>query len=211
MATFVTGGQYHDLDGQLLEIKFQLRQPNGYPFDLEALKRHLQLAIEGKTTLAVNEVLEEVLEFRGKVMVEIDQTLNTDDFLQTREGLWVHSDLELLGGKACPLVETVELSKYSLRKNTLDSAITRELPENFIFTIEECRTIIASLLNKQWGGKEGILPNDGCAKIFYVWDKDKKLCFAVSVGWDSDSDRWLVDVWSAGRRWDAEDTVFSRN
>ncbi|MDP3093640.1 MAG: hypothetical protein Q8N16_02645 [bacterium] len=47
MATIVTGGQYYGLDGQLLEIKRQLRQPNGYPFDPEELKLHLQKAIEG--------------------------------------------------------------------------------------------------------------------------------------------------------------------
>ena len=44
----VAGELYYDLDGQLLEIKRQLRQPSGYPFDPVALKRHLQDAVEGK-------------------------------------------------------------------------------------------------------------------------------------------------------------------
>jgi hypothetical protein len=44
----VTGEQYYKLDGQLLEIKRQLRQLNGYPFDPEMLKKHLQAAIEAK-------------------------------------------------------------------------------------------------------------------------------------------------------------------
>jgi hypothetical protein len=48
MATKVAGDQYYDLNGQLLEIMRQLRQPNGYKFDPEQLKDHLQLAIEGK-------------------------------------------------------------------------------------------------------------------------------------------------------------------
>ena len=50
MAKEVTGDQYRDLDGQLWEIKRQLRQPNGYPFDPERLKRYLQNAIEGRFT-----------------------------------------------------------------------------------------------------------------------------------------------------------------
>lgn len=50
MATKVAGEQYYDLDGQLSEIKRQLRQPNGYPFDPEMLKRHLQAGIEGRFT-----------------------------------------------------------------------------------------------------------------------------------------------------------------
>jgi len=44
----VAGDLYFDLDGQLSEIKRQLRQPNGYPFDPFQLKAHLQAAIEGR-------------------------------------------------------------------------------------------------------------------------------------------------------------------
>ncbi|MBI2063642.1 MAG: hypothetical protein HYT65_01460 [Candidatus Yanofskybacteria bacterium] len=39
---------YYELDGQLQEIKRQLRQPNGYPFDPAQLKLHLQVAVEGR-------------------------------------------------------------------------------------------------------------------------------------------------------------------
>lgn len=44
----VAGELYFELDGQLAEIKRQLRQPNGYPFDPGKLKSHLQAAIEGR-------------------------------------------------------------------------------------------------------------------------------------------------------------------
>lgn len=47
MAQRVAGDQYFDLDGQLSEIKRQLRQPSGYPFDPARLQKHLQDAIEG--------------------------------------------------------------------------------------------------------------------------------------------------------------------
>ena len=48
MATIVTGDTYVELDGKLHEIKRQLRQINGYPFDLEMLSRALQDIIEGR-------------------------------------------------------------------------------------------------------------------------------------------------------------------
>jgi hypothetical protein len=48
MAQRVAGELYYDLDGQLSEIKRQLRQPNGYPFDPQKLRRALQDAIDGK-------------------------------------------------------------------------------------------------------------------------------------------------------------------
>lgn len=44
----VTGDQYKDLDGQLFELKRQLRQPGGYPHDPALLKDGLQTLIEGR-------------------------------------------------------------------------------------------------------------------------------------------------------------------
>ena len=48
MANHVAGDVYYELDGQLMEIKRQLRQQSGYPFDLERLKIGLQSLIEGR-------------------------------------------------------------------------------------------------------------------------------------------------------------------
>lgn len=48
MATQVTGDLYMGLDGKLIEIKRQIRQPGGYPFDPEKLNKFLQRAVEGR-------------------------------------------------------------------------------------------------------------------------------------------------------------------
>ncbi len=48
MATQVAGEQYYDLDGQLAEIKRQIRQSAGYPYDPLKLKTALQNVIEGR-------------------------------------------------------------------------------------------------------------------------------------------------------------------
>lgn len=48
MATKVTGEQYYELDGKLLEIMRQVRQKNGYPYDIAMLNRHLHAATEGR-------------------------------------------------------------------------------------------------------------------------------------------------------------------
>ncbi len=47
MANIVTGEQYYELDGQLGEIKRQLRQLSGYPFSVDGLRVALQDVIEG--------------------------------------------------------------------------------------------------------------------------------------------------------------------
>ena len=49
----VAGETYESITGQLFELGRQLRQPTGYPFDPEQLKRHLQDAIEGRFNNAV--------------------------------------------------------------------------------------------------------------------------------------------------------------
>ena len=48
MAQRVAGEIYESVTGQLFEIGRQLRQPNGYPFDVQKLKQSLQDVIEGK-------------------------------------------------------------------------------------------------------------------------------------------------------------------
>ncbi len=48
MAIKVTAEMYQEVDGQLHEIKRQLRQKDGYPFDVQTLRAALQLVIEGK-------------------------------------------------------------------------------------------------------------------------------------------------------------------
>ncbi len=89
MAFNVTGELYYDLDGQLAEIKRQLRQPNGYPFNPVALKRHLQMAIEGK----LNECMRAFLTWKT---IKLRTGLKTgDDFQKAIEaegmkvGYWV--------------------------------------------------------------------------------------------------------------------------
>ncbi len=47
MATRVAGEMYYKLDGQLMEIKRQLRQKDGYPYDSNKLSGALQACIEG--------------------------------------------------------------------------------------------------------------------------------------------------------------------
>ncbi|MCX6718123.1 MAG: hypothetical protein NTY81_00765 [Candidatus Staskawiczbacteria bacterium] len=47
MGIVLTGDQYFNVDGKLAEIKRQMRQPGGYPYDPEGLNKFLQRAVEG--------------------------------------------------------------------------------------------------------------------------------------------------------------------
>ena len=48
MAEIVTGELYEKLDAKLFEIKRQIRQKGGYPYDPEALDKALQKVVEGR-------------------------------------------------------------------------------------------------------------------------------------------------------------------
>ncbi len=85
MATKVAGEMFESLIGQLFEIGRQLRQPNGYPFNPEQLKRHLQAAIEGQfgivrssvtypITVNYNLTVEQMVESGGYDHVDSDIT-----------------------------------------------------------------------------------------------------------------------------------------
>ncbi len=72
MATIVAGEMYEKLDGQLFEIKRQMRQPNGYPHDPEVLSRGLQQLIEGN--------------FGTQPVVEVMQTAKPQPLILTGTG-----------------------------------------------------------------------------------------------------------------------------
>lgn len=90
MATKVAGELYESITGQLFEIGRQLRQPNGYPFDPEELKEHLQAVIEGRF---VNPKVEVVSVGRQTFKVLVDYTKSLKKMIQAGQYDWVNDDI----------------------------------------------------------------------------------------------------------------------
>ncbi|MDP3962545.1 MAG: hypothetical protein Q8Q03_01625, partial [bacterium] len=84
MAKIVAGDTYYNLDGQLLEIKRQLRQPNGYPYDPEDLSVGLQKLIEGKFEKSV-EVVEVSQQTPQQPLILTSTSPTFSEWLKTRE------------------------------------------------------------------------------------------------------------------------------
>jgi hypothetical protein len=70
----VTGDRYYEIDGKLSEIKRQLRQPSGYPFDVDQLSAALQAISEGKFGEIAGHK-------RGNASVRVDTTLGLKGLL----------------------------------------------------------------------------------------------------------------------------------
>ncbi len=169
----------------------------------------------GKIRVTLTEVAEavgEYLESLGSVTFKIKQTLDADKFLQSRTGLWVDPNFDkLLGGKALKVKGSIRSSKWLRKKDSSYENIKGELPVEHTYEIGEFRPMIASAIDKQWGGKVGVLRNDGFGQVFHVWNEDHTARFAVDVFWRSDVGKWSVRVYKLSRQFCAERWVFSRN
>ncbi|MCA9328441.1 hypothetical protein KC959_01605 [Candidatus Saccharibacteria bacterium] len=140
-------------------------------------------------------------------------TVNPHDFFQTREGLWTSNNFNdyILSGLSKKKVSVNEMvvGYADLAQSANDAEIGSELPEGYVFEdVDTFLAHLATLIEGQWGGKEGTLLNNGYANIFYV--KVNGEVFAVSVDWSADYRWWGCSAYRpGGYRWRAGDRAFS--
>lgn len=96
-----------------------------------------------------------------------------------------------------------------MAKAANDAEIGTELPEGHVFEdVDTFLVHLATLIEDQWGGKEGMLLNNGYANVFYV--KVNGEVFAVGVSWSADDREWLCRAFRLGDpRWGAGPRAFS--
>lgn len=174
------------------------------------------------TKLGGVEVVKAIL--RGTATVKVDiirrltsltllavasNTINPHDFFRIRKGLWTSSNFNnfILSGASKKMSANEATVGYAdLAQAANDAEIGAELSKGYVF--EDVGTFLvhlATLIEGQWGGKEGTLLNNGYVNIFYV--KVNGEVFAVGVYWFADSLEWACSAdrlgdfrWSAGYR-----------
>lgn|GEM_PF-1781065 len=140
-------------------------------------------------------------------------TINPHDFFKIREGLWMSSNFNdfILSGASKKKVSADEttIGYADLAQHANDAEIGTELPEGYVFEdVDTFLVHIATLIEGQWGGKEGTLLNNGYVNIFSV--KVNGEVFAVSVRWNADRRRWFCFAYRLGDdRWYAGGRAFS--
>ena len=194
MATKVAGEVKGGLLGQLYEIERQVRQANGYPFDPEDLKLHLQAAVEGR--------FKPLLKFVRSVSVPaVENFIAAEAFGDGNSAglkFWMNDNFRNnFLGKAVSNVPAGELNIRELTEASLDAPIRKELtPE-----LEETKLPHFYELLKARSGWF----------VAYIKD-DKGNLWAVYADWNVDDREWDVyaDSVTDPRAWDAGRQVVSR-
>lgn len=168
------------------EMQYLISNPAELKRRLLALK--MESAMVGFTeTALLRPVATQIVPARTK-------SFDPKRFYQNRKGLDVWDTfvdrLDLRSRKAVASTPERTYVSLELKQNVYDRDIRAELPEHHLSMLED----IAALIKAQWGGKEGILLNNGRANIFYVEGKNGEV-FAVNVNWNADDREWNVNDW----------------
>jgi hypothetical protein len=147
------------------------------------------------------------------VLTVASNSVNPHDFFKTREGLLTSSyfnDCILSGASKKKMsADEATISYADLVQYANDAEIGSELPECYVFEdVDTFLVYLATLIEGQWGGKEGTLLNNGYANIFYV--KVNGEVFAVDVRWLAGHRRWHCHDYRLDEyRWPVDFRAFS--
>lgn len=199
MAAQVAGDLYESITGQLFEIARQLRQHNGYPFNPEALKAHLQNAIEGRLNGAVAQA-KKLLLLVATVSVAACEKFVAEEYFKadTKKAAVRIYDLggnfeKHFGRKVEGASEAVELKVHKLLEGSSDFPIITELADKFEITLGQ----FLHSLSKQVESGSGPFLTSGLANVAYIRDNEAVL-WAVRAFWTAGPGDWHVQAFPIG-------------
>lgn len=179
--------------GLVLGVLNTLRQPKRFPNAPKVLKDALKVA-------------------QTPVAKTVKELFDSSKYFGTRDGLYIWPEFaqRILPAYREPIVRrsVKGIDFVDLTRNMYD----REIVAEYLGGEEKARKSaftpdqLAELIDAQWGGKPGLLLNNGHANILYMIGVDRVL-FPVNVRWNSDDSHWRVNAyqfddgdWSAGYR-----------
>lgn len=135
---------------------------------------------------------------------------NHPDFFKTRKGLWPSDNFQnfILAAAKDEAVQVADaaIGYADLTQAANDAEIAAELPESHVFEdVDAFLSYLGDLIETQWGGKDGVLLNNGYANIFYVKVNGSVFvvfvyCYAGRRIWLCGASRLADDRWYAGSR-----------
>ncbi len=128
MAKKVAGELYESITGQLFEIGRQLRQSNGYPYDPEKLKKHLQDGIEGKFSAQETQKKNEFLKLlSGGESLVLDAVDGTETLAKAKDVFsWIDPDFKNWGtDEKGPATKETSVAVYEVQASSCCSRLRR--------------------------------------------------------------------------------------
>lgn len=165
--------------------------------------------LAGRLESAIEDVVKSMMALirRPQCSVTISEARDPGAFYKNRDGLYVWDDFKSRVAKKAKPVSAGTAFKVNvdeLGANLVDEEIENALPKTHLWDEGALCAVIAEILSKQQGGKEGDLLNNGYANLFYT-----SSC-VVRVLWNADDREWRVNAWVRDRnRWHAGRRVFS--
>lgn len=180
----------------------------GKSLDFGSVMDALQRIHDGK--FEKKEVVKSILSLvNDKVASGAIGSFDPHAFYKDRAGLWIGDFFRnnvLSKASAVKNLPAAALTSSDLAKNAYDREIIPCLPAGYEWDISEALARIAQMIEKQPGGKDGELLNNGYANLFYVPG------FVVRVLWRAGPREWFVSAWWLDDNyWRAGRRVFVRN
>jgi hypothetical protein len=220
MAAIAVRSELHtQIDRQLEEIRRQLSDPKGYPFDPRSLQELLQLALDGQFD-ALDELPRKILDPIGTaVIAPTPENFIANERFVLASGPEATIQVTAIGGnfrswflskpeRPEPTLGETRVRSNRLRKTTIDSLILNELGGED--KVETTLPQMYAMMLAQRNGEPGPLLNDGWYNIFYVRDVNGVLQ-AVINHWYVPQGGWRLgaDRIDGPCRWCAGDRIFT--
>ena len=148
--------------------------------------------------------MDEILKKHEENTIVQTNKIDPKEFFKDRKGLYVWSSFEenILTKAESSDPKEFKLNSFTLLTRASDEKIEKALGDNHMFSETDVCAILASLIEKQPNGEEGILLNTGYANLFYTSDR------VVGVRWRGGG--WFVGGWRRrGYAWHGVGRVFS--
>jgi hypothetical protein len=137
-------------------------------------------------------ITSESLLFEDALSIEVCDPVYPKKFFSKNEDIVLDQKLlELHTSNDVCANTTISLSKYSLKKVTLDCILLDDLPEESTFEICVFWQTLIAFLTKQPKGKLGYL-NEVVSNIFYLWDTSRGTRYAVQVSRSGLYAKWNI-------------------
>jgi len=157
------------------------------------------------SVMTISNTETEVLTYRGHSHIVVGEKRVPETFFQDRKGFWVYGGFlnriaELAETTCAGAAFALDFNEITAKNGATDVQIETVLGGRNIFTETQVCAIIAEMISRQNGGREGVLLNNGYPNLFYTPSLVVDVRCVGSREWHVSSSERDDDEWDLGSR-----------